>query len=74
MEDQPIIYTTCPRCDYESYEHLRSYSHCLDCGFNTVENAKSHYAIPADALAFLECSQPHKPKTQLNAPALMAVS
>ena len=28
----------CPRCGWESLEKLRTYSYCINCNYNTVED------------------------------------
>ena len=43
----------CPRCGWKSLERLKTYSYCINCNFNTVE----------DKNIFKRCNR-HRKKTE----------
>lgn len=47
-------FSFCPRCAERSYEHLPSYSYCINCNYSPTTDEQYEHAIPAWALAALK--------------------
>lgn len=54
--------TNCPRCGSRSFEHLESYSHCIECLYSPDFNkpiAKPNFITLREAEAFLREKNVH---------------
>ena len=45
-------YGRCPRCGYMTMEHLRTHSHCWECGYFPEESPRLHIKKQLEAEAF----------------------
>lgn len=66
--------SVCPRCGYQSYEKLKSYSHCYNCNyfFDACTNLKSDRHL-REAIALLKKVSRKKKTPDSNSPQMIHV-